>query len=131
MHIFDGMSITIKNSGKVSVGLRFITFCRADRCPDSFAQVDVFGKFKVFACKHSLGFSVVHIMCQLRQLQVITDLPWIILCSRTTCIACSDEVPLTIYLGLCGSSAAFLLGMHHLDARQQQRQQHQTFSAYC
>ena len=131
MHIFDGMSITIKNSGKVSVGVRFITFCRADRSPDSLAQVDVFGKFKVFAGKHNLGISIGHIMCQLRQLQVVTDKPWIILCSRTTSILCSDEVALTIYLGLGGSSAAFLLGMHHLDACQQQSQQHQTFSAYC
>ena len=125
------MSVTIKFSCKIAVVIFLITFPRTDRHPFTLVQVDVFGKFKVFAGKHSLGFSAGHIVCQLRQLQVVTDKPWIILCSRTTSIACSDEVALTIYLGLCGSSAAFLLGMHHLDACQQQRQQHQTFSAYC
>ena len=127
------MSVTIKFSCKIAVVIiSLITFPCTDRHPFTFAQVDVFGKFKVFAGKHKLGISVSHIMCQLRQLQVVTDKPWIILCSRTTSIFCSDEVALTIYFLLCGSSAAaFLLGMHHLNARQQQSQQHQTFSAYC
>ena len=126
------MSITIKFSSKIAVVIIFlITFPCTDRHPFTLAQVDVLGKSKVFAGKHSLRFSAGHIVCQLRQLLISTDKPWIILCSRTTSIDCIDEVALTIYLGLCGGSAAFLLGIHHLDACQQQRQQHQTFSAYC
>ena len=57
------MSVTIKFSSKIAVVTRLITFPCTDRHPFTFAQVDVFGKFKVFAGKHNLGISVGHIMC--------------------------------------------------------------------
>ena len=49
MHVFDGMPIAIKDSGKVSVGELLNTFCGADRSPDTMLQINIFSQFEVFA----------------------------------------------------------------------------------